>query len=75
MQSTLSDDEIAVVTQAESAVNAMFKRPLRVGLLVEPTVSPMLSPNLRIPCSQLPSPLYFVHRRDGNPLPVTTTFF
>jgi hypothetical protein len=40
LQNALDDDEIAVVTQADAAVNAMFKKPLRVGLLVEPTVSP-----------------------------------
>lgn len=46
LRNALDDDEIAVVTQADGAVNAMFKKPLRVGLLVEPTVSP---PNLWIP--------------------------
>lgn len=36
--SALDADEIAVVTQADRSLNAMFKKPLRVGLLVEPTV-------------------------------------
>lgn len=47
------------MTQADAAVNAMFKKPLRVGLLVEPTVSLPL-PESADSLSDLPPPPFLL---------------
>lgn len=38
IRSALDDDERDVIVKADRRVNEMFKKPLRLGLLVEPTV-------------------------------------